>query len=289
MTHRLDPSLLAAVAVAAPGTQIRDGLDRILRAGTGALVVIGDDVRVKAICTGGFAVDVDLTPQRLAELAKMDGAIITSADARRITQANVHLMPNVDVPTSETGTRHRTAERAAQSVDVPVIAVSEEMSTITVYRDQHRKLLESPNELLVRANQALQTLGAYRLRLDEVTRYLERRSTTGQSTWRDAVSVLQRAEMVERIADEIDTLLVALGAEGRLLRLQLDELHRVDGDIRGQVLRHYAQLSPGWSEHDALTEVGRMSDDELLDLSAVATLFHPESVVRLDEVRLPRP
>jgi diadenylate cyclase len=285
---RLDPELLAVVSVAAPGTELRDGLDRIMHASRGALVVVGDSPEVRAICTGGFGVDVDLTPQRLAELAKMDGAILISNDAKRIIHANVHLMPSAEAVTSETGTRHRTAERTARSIDATVIAVSEAMASITVYRGPFSQRLESPAELLGRANQALQTLGAYRTRLDEVQRYLERRASTGQSTWRDVVSVLQRAEMVDRIAQEIEVMLVALGAEGRLLRLQLDELVRTSGDVRLEIFKSYGESTSDREALDALIELQCMSDDELFDLPAIATLFHPATLVRLDEVRLPR-
>src|ERR1700722_3441809 len=111
-----------ALMAVAPGRPLRDGLDRILQSKMGALITVGDGPEVLSICSGGFLLDAELTPQRLAELAKMDGAIILDADARRIARANVHLVPDSSVPTSETGTRHRTAERVARSIDVPVIS-----------------------------------------------------------------------------------------------------------------------------------------------------------------------
>ena len=127
-----------ALALIAPGTALREGLDRILQAKHGALIIVGDDPAVLSVCTGGFLLDAEYTPQRLSELAKMDGAIILAADASRIARANVHLVPKATIPTSETGTRHRTAERVARSIDVPVIAVSEAMATIAVYRNDRK-------------------------------------------------------------------------------------------------------------------------------------------------------
>jgi len=112
-----------AFAAVAPGRPLREGLDRILQANRGALIVVGDGAEVLAICSGGFLLDAEFTPQRLSELAKMDGAVILAPDASRIARANVHLVPNPNVPTSETGTRHRTAERVARSIPVPVISV----------------------------------------------------------------------------------------------------------------------------------------------------------------------
>ncbi len=136
------PELLAALTLVAPGHPLRTGLDRVLQAKMGALVVVGDGHEVLGICSGGFLLDAEYSPQRLSELAKMDGAIILSADASRIARANVHLLPDPSAMTSETGTRHRTAERVARSTRVPVVAVSEEMSVITVYRGPHRHQVE---------------------------------------------------------------------------------------------------------------------------------------------------
>src|SRR5581483_7071826 len=135
VASRRSVALLDALAAVAPGRPLREGLDRILQAGMGALIVVGDGPEVLNICSGGFLLDAAFSPQRLSELAKMDGAIILASDASRIARANVHLVPNPNVPTSETGTRHRTAERVARSIDVPVISVCEDMQVIAVYVD----------------------------------------------------------------------------------------------------------------------------------------------------------
>src|ERR1700761_8170467 len=147
------PVMSDALRVIAPGRPLRDALDRVLQANKGALVVVGDGPDVLSICSGGFLLDSEFSPQRMAELAKMDGAIILAADASRIARANVHLVPNPNVQTSETGTRHRTAERVARSIDVPVIAVSEDMAVITVYARDQKPALEPIPRLLTRANQ----------------------------------------------------------------------------------------------------------------------------------------
>src|SRR5205807_3718897 len=126
--------MMEALAAVAPGTPLREGLDRILQAKMGALIVVGDSPEVLNICSGGFLLDAEFTPQRLSELGKMDGAIILAPDASRIARANVHLVPSPNVPTTEAGTRHRTAERVARSIDVTVISVSEAISIIAVYR-----------------------------------------------------------------------------------------------------------------------------------------------------------
>src|SRR5207249_6648882 len=116
-----------ALAGVAPGRPLREGLDRILQANMGALIVVGEGPEVLALCSAGFLLDAEFTPQRLSELAKMDGAIILASNCSRVARANVHLVPDPDISTSETGTRHRTAERVARQIDVPVISVSEDM------------------------------------------------------------------------------------------------------------------------------------------------------------------
>src|SRR5215208_1635892 len=168
MAARRSAALQAALAQVAPGTPLREGLDRIVKAKMGALVAVGDGPDVLNICSGGFLLDASFSPQRLSELAKMDGAIILAPDASRIARANVHLVPNPSVPTSETGTRHRTAERVARSINVPVISVSERMAVIAVYVGDEKHPLEPIPRLLDRSNQALQTLERYRTRLDTV-------------------------------------------------------------------------------------------------------------------------
>src|SRR5690349_8751292 len=154
--------MIEALALVAPGQPLREGLDRILQANMGALIVVGDGPDVLNICSGGFLFDAEFSPQRLSELTKMDGAIIVSPDAIRIARANVHLVPNPNVPTSETGTRHRTAERVARSIEVPVISVSEDMQVIAVYVSDEKYPLEPIPRLLNKANQALQTLERYK-------------------------------------------------------------------------------------------------------------------------------
>src|SRR3990170_3355731 len=223
----------------APGQPLREGLDRILQANMGGLIVVGDGPEVLAICSGGFLLDAEFSPQRLSELAKMDGAIILAPDASRIARANVHLVPSPNVPTSETGTRHRTAERVARSIDVPVISVSEDLSIIAVYRHDLKHQLEATPRLLARANQALQTLERYKNRLDAVSGSLSALEIEDLVTVRDVATVLQRAEMVRRIAEEIEGYVIELGADGRLVLLQLEELMGSVEDDRRLVAKDY--------------------------------------------------
>jgi diadenylate cyclase len=278
-----------ALAAVAPGRPVREGLDRILQADMGALVVVGDGPEVLAICSGGFLMDAEFTPQRLSELAKMDGAIILAPDASRIARANVHLVPNPNVPTSETGTRHRTAERVARSIDVPVISVSEELSLIAVYRGDHKHVLEPIPRLLARANQGLSTLERYKVRLDTVSAALSALEVEDLVTLRDVLTVLQRTEMVRRIAEEMEGYIVELGEDGRLVLLQLEELMGGVEDDRRLVIRDYMRDDPAWTLDLAMEQLSDFSTEDLLDLKTVSDVLRvPVEVAEIDAAVQPR-
>jgi diadenylate cyclase len=272
--------MAAALAMVAPGTALRDGLERVLHAERGALVVIGDGPEVLSICTGGFLLDAEFSPQRLSELAKMDGAIIASADASRIARANVHLMPSATVPTSETGTRHRTAERVARSIDVPVVSVSAAMNLITVYRHDESHVLQRVGRVMDRVTQGLQSLQRFRERFDDALVALTSLELEDTVTVRDVVAVLQPAEQLVRTAAETAGRLVELGDDGQLLRLQLAEVTEGVGDVRALVVQDYlCSASPeADSKHEdwlgqsaALDAMGKLTFEDLLDLQKLAT------------------
>jgi diadenylate cyclase len=231
--------LRATLAIIAPGTSLRDGLERILRGRTGALIVLGHDRNVDTISTGGFTLDVPFTATGLRELAKMDGAIILDQDVTQIHRANVHLMPDHTIPSDETGTRHRTADRVAKQTGFPVISVSQSMQIIAAYVGETRYVLEDSGSILSRANQALATLERYKLRLDEVSSTLSALEIEDLVTVRDVAVVAQRLEMVTRIAREIEDYVLELGTDGRLLSLQLEELITGVDAERELVVRDY--------------------------------------------------
>ncbi|MDZ7679392.1 MAG: DNA integrity scanning diadenylate cyclase DisA [Acidimicrobiales bacterium] len=289
MLARRSTPMLDALRAIAPGKPLREGLDRILQAGKGALIVVGDGPEVLNICSGGFLLDAAFSPQRLSELAKMDGAIILARDASRIARANVHLVPNPNVPTSETGTRHRTAERVARSIDVPVISVSEDMAVIAVYVNDEKHPLEPTARLLGRANQALQTLERYRSRLDSVSASLSALEVEDLVTLRDVVSVLQRTEMVRRIAEEIETDIIELGVDGRLIMLQLEELLGGVYEDGRAVVRDYFHAGHGWQLSEAMDTLAGYGTEDLLDLKVVAEMLHtPDDSLDLDHSVTPR-
>lgn len=282
-------SLDHAIAMVAPGRPLREGLDRIVRAGMGALIVVGDGPEVLDVCSGGFALDAVFSPQRLSEIAKMDGAVILSSDLRRIVRANVHLVPDPDLPTSETGTRHRTAERVARSLNLPVISVSERMTTITIYLGTDKYPLEPLARVQARANQALSALERYRHHHDTVMGTLSALEVQDLVTIRDVASAVQRAEMVVRIADEVERFVLELGTDGRMIRLQMVELVRGVVETRELVIRDYLREDAGWNFDDALAALTSMETDRLVDLDHVAsTLRLGSDVEDLDTALTPR-
>ncbi|HEX3705441.1 MAG TPA: DNA integrity scanning diadenylate cyclase DisA [Mycobacteriales bacterium] len=272
--ERADGDLLrSTLAKIAPGTQLRDGLERILRGHTGALIVLGYDKTVESLCSGGFPLDVEFAATRLRELAKMDGAIVLDDGLTKILRAATHLVPDPSIPTEESGTRHRTAERVARQTGYPVVSVSQSMRIIALYVEGRRYVLDDSGAILSRANQALATLERYKMRLDEVSGTLSALEIEDLVTVRDVVIVTQRLEMVLRIASEIDGYVVELGTDGRLLSLQRDELMAGVTQERELVVRDYMPpphgRKPRTVDH-VLTELDELSGTDLLDLEVIA-------------------
>jgi len=264
-------ALIEALALVAPGTPLRDGLDRILQAKRGALVVIGDDPVVLSICTGGFLLDAEFSPQRISELAKMDGAIILAPDASRIARANVHLVPKASIPTSETGTRHRTAERVARSIDVPVVTVSEAMATVTIFRHARKHTLQRTGRLIDRAAQAISTVQRFKTRFDFALASLSTLEVEDAVSVRDVVAVLQPGETVVRFAEEIDGYLVELGEDGRLIHLQMEELGAgLEEALRLVVMDYVATPSGGRHKSTGRVELTARADTALAALHGLS-------------------
>ncbi len=281
--------LRETLALIAPGTPMRDGLERILRGRTGALIVLGHDPVVESISTGGFTLDVPFTATGLRELAKMDGAIIVDGDLTRIFRAAVHLMPDHTIPSEETGTRHRTADRAARQTGFPVISVSQSMQIIAAYVGETRHVLEDSAQILSRANQALATLERYKLRLDEVASTLSALEIEDLVTVRDVAVVAQRLEMVTRIAAEIEDYVLELGTDGRLLSLQLEELITGVDSERELLIRDYVPDGRGGrSPEQLLARLEALSPTELVDPAAVSRALGIGTGDHLDGAVTPR-
>ena len=267
-----DAALLrSALQDIAPGTALREGLERIQRSHTGALIVLGFSPELQKLCSGGFDLDVEFTASRLRELCKMDGAVIIDPTNWRIRKANVQLFPDQSIPTDESGMRHRTAQRTAYQTHLPVLSVSASMRLISIYVGKYHHIVEEPEALLSRANLAVDTLDRYSQRLDEVLQTLTILEMRDSATIRDVATVMQRMEMIRRITSEINEYLEELGSEGRLLALQVDDLVRGAGSERALVLRDYIRDSSAVATAEAA--LSELASDRLVDLAAIANVL----------------
>lgn len=260
-----------ALQSVAPGTALREGLGRIQRSKTGALIVLGFNEDVRELCSGGFEIDVPFSAAHLRELCKMDGAVVIDPEHWRIRLANVQLVPDPRIPTTESGTRHRTAQRMARQTHLPVLSVSASMRRITVYAGELHHVVEEPEALMARANLAIDTLDRYSQRLDEVLQTLTVMEMQGSATVRDVSTVMQRMEMIRRISTEISSFLDDLGSESRLLALQMDDLLHGSASQRALVLRDYV-ASPDDLASAEVT-LSELPGDKLINLVDIANVL----------------
>lgn len=257
-----DKELMNVLKMMAPGTQLREGLENILRAKTGGLVVLGDNEQILKLVDGGFGINSDFTPSNVYELGKMDGAIVLSSDLKKIVCANTQLVPDSSIPTFETGTRHRTADRVAKQTNTVVVAISQRRNVITIYKGNIKYLLRDSSIILARANQAIQTLEKYVVVLDRVVNNLNLLEFQDLATLLDVVVVIQRTEMVMRIVGEIERYICELGNEGRLISMQLSELVKnieQDGIL---LIRDYCQDNLDYNE--IYKQLQNFTSEELL-------------------------
>lgn len=249
---------------------MRRALDRIIQQRKGGLVVLGSSAEVAVASSGGFKLTGStFTPARLAELSKMDGGIVLDDTWGTILEANVHFIPDGSIPTDETGARHRTAERLAAETGKPVVAVSEGRKVATLFYEGQKVELAQPAEVAAHVNQDLQSLDRLRGRLDESENRLIRLEVTGLATYRAAVTVIQRAELVDRLGRMVAARAVTLGDEGRVVVVQLNDLiSGVDHTVRLVLLDYVRPIRPGSVER-ALETLDGLSGSDLEDPSRV--------------------
>src|SRR6187200_1458597 len=286
---RQEPRLVKALEMVAPGTAVREGIDDIIHGRTGGLIVIGDTDELSFLFSGGIKLDVDYAPALLYQVAKMDGAIALNANATKIAWANVQLTPDPTILSLETGTRHRTAERVSKQTDALVIAISASRSVVSLYLDGAKYILEDIPIVLAKANQALATLDKYRSRLDQVSTRLTALEFEGGVTLHDVLTVLQRAELVTRMAVEIERYIVELGAEGRLIEMQLEETMVGTAADKSALARDYIVEPSEEAFAVVVDSLARLPHQDLLDFGRLAELLgHDRKLNTLDYPVSPR-
>jgi diadenylate cyclase len=268
-----DLEFLEVLRIVAPGTALRDGLENILKAKTGALIVIGDSQEVMRLVDGGFFINKEYSPAFLYELAKMDGAIVLSKDLKRILYANALLMQDTSIYTDETGTRHKTAQRVSKQTGEIVISISQRRNIITLYKGARKYVLKETSAILTKANQALQTLEKYRNVLDAAVNNLSVLEFEDIVTLDDVAFILQRIEMVMRVAAEVERYICELGNESRLINMQLDELlANIDND-EILIIEDYKEESAKDTSEQMQDNLRRLSFDELMDMSNICRIL----------------
>ena len=286
MRKKNENEITEILKMIAPGTPIRDWLENILRAKTGALLLITDDSDViKQVVDGGFSINEEYTSSRLYELAKMDGAIVLSGDLKRILFANAQLIPSREIETRETGTRHRTAERTAKQTGELVISISQRRNIITVFKGNNRYILEDTDVVLNKANQGVQTLERYKKVFDNKLNTLNEYEFNDIVTLENVVIAIQRAEMVMRIAEEIQGQIYELGSDGRLVKMQLEEM--IAGIEKEELLIVKDYLVPTKKKRTpetVLDEISELQYEDLTKESNIAKLLGFENFDNYDEV-----
>ncbi|GAA0866373.1 DNA integrity scanning protein DisA [uncultured Clostridium sp.] len=262
---------ITTLKMISPGTSLRIGIDHVLKAKTGGLIVIADSDEVMKIVDGGFNINADYSPAYLYELAKMDGAIVLSGDIKKILYANAQLIPDYSIETGETGTRHRTAERVAKQTGGIVIAISQRRNVITVYQGDKKYVIDDISKIFTKANQALQTLEKYKSVLDQAIISLNALEFKDLVTLYDVVLVVQKIEMVMRVTNIIEKYIVELGVEGMLISMQVDELMGTTKIDQNQILKDYQRNDMTLSEFKK--KIISLSSEELLDLANIAKMI----------------
>ncbi|WP_320047107.1 DNA integrity scanning diadenylate cyclase DisA [uncultured Ilyobacter sp.] len=259
-------NLVDILSSVTPGTLLREGLDNILDAGTGALLVIGIDENIEAMLDGGFFINCEYNSQRIYELAKMDGAIVLDDMAERILYANVHMQPDKNYTTDESGTRHRTAQRIAKQCNKLVIAISEKRNRITLYKGELRYKLRDIGEIMTEATQAIKTFERYKTVLDKALANLTIMEFDDLATLYEVTTILQRFEMIFRIKQEVRNYVAELGVEGRLINLQLEELLQGLKDEKMNFIKDYYNNEKGELDINHINlELDKLTDEELLE------------------------
>ncbi len=283
MRQKEDDKLTKILRKIAPGTPIREGLENILQAKTGALLLFTDNQEVlETIVDGGFSINEDYSSAKLYELAKMDGAIVLSENMEKILYANAELIPSSSIPTVETGTRHKTAERTAKQTGELVISISQRRSIITVFIDNERYILEDTEVVLNKANQAIQTLEKYKKVYDSKLNLLNEYEFNDIVTLENVLSVIQRAEMVMQIVEEIEKQIAELGSDGRLVEMQLKELIGGLEKEEELIIKDYL-IADDKTAEDVIKELSNLSYEELLEEKNIAKFLGYDIFTDFDE------
>ena len=269
-----------------PGEPLRKGVDLIADKKSGGLIVIGSSNKLEKISSGGINLkNCSYTPEMLSELAKMDGAVIVDENVSTILKANVHLNPSDNLETSETGTRHRTAERVSAETNLKVLAVSEESSAIKVFHNMKVIELEEPAMILGRVNESLQSVDRMRRRFDEVLLQLGELEMEDTITNQQVLTVIQRGELLIRLANQVKNEAENLGEEAGIVMIQIESLESGVEYTLSLVLKDHLPSKKYRNIKKAKSEISNMTYEELNTISHLGAILMMQP---LDEISTPR-
>ena len=265
-----------------PGEPLRNGLDLIADKKTGALIVIGTSPKLDKLSSGGLNLNNCIyTPEMLSELSKMDGAIIVDSEVNNILKANVHLNPSDIIETSQTGTRHRTAERVSIETGLNVVAVSEESSTIKVFNGRSVTELEDSSVIFGRVNESLQSVDRTRRRFDDAVLELGELEIENTLTNQQVLEVIQRGELLGRLSQQVRNEAVDLGEDSGLVMIQIDSLESGVRNTLNLVLKDHLPAKKFRNINKAVEELSNLTYEELNTIQHLGSVLFMEP---LDEV-----
>ena len=269
-----------------PGEPLRIGVDLIADKKSGALIVIGSSAKLDKISSGGVdLIDCEYSPEMLSELAKMDGAIIVDQFVTKIIKANVHLNPSDTLSTTQTGTRHRTAERTAEETNLTVITVSEESSIVKVFTNSETTELEEPSVILGRVNESLQSVDRMRRRFDDAVAELGELEIENSLTNQQVLEVIQRGELLTRLAKPVRFEALRLGGEAGLVLIQIDSLESGVTNTLNLVLKDHLPAKKYRNIAKAINEISHQSYEELNDIDYLGSVL---GKLPLDDLSTPK-
>lgn len=268
----MNDKMLEILKLVAPGTELREGLENILKAKTGALIVVSDSEDILKIADGGFKIDEEFTSTNIYELAKMDGAIILSSDLKRIIRANVQLNPDFSISTRETGTRHKTAERVAKQSGELVISISERRGIITLFKGNFRYVINDTQSVLMRANQTLQALEKYKTVFDNMLSILSEHEFDDIVTLDTVINCIYRSEIIMRMEIDVKRSIIELGDEGRIVNMQLEELMANVEDEEKLIIQDY-NINKEISTQSILEEIRKIDKKNLIVSEKIVKLL----------------
>lgn len=257
-----------------PGEPLRIGVDLIADKKSGALIVIGSAAKLDKISSGGVdLIDCEYSPEMLSELAKMDGAIIVDEFVTKILKANVHLNPSDTLSTTQTGTRHRTAERTAEETNLTVITVSEESSLVKVFTNSETTELEEPSVILGRVNESLHSVDRMRRRFDDAVAELGELEIENSLSNQQVLEVIQRGELLTRLAKQVRSEALRLGGEAGLVLIQIDSLESGVTNTLNLVLKDHLPPKKYRNIVKATDEISRQSYEQLNDIDYLGSVL----------------